>query len=223
MFKHIGLFCNCEGKFCNQCGQVKCHRAFHKDRTGSFGLRWRCKDCQRNYFKENTDQINKRRREYKAERREHFNEYDREYHRKNPEPKKARDRNYRQEHTEEIKAYIRDYKRYNERYRPYNLEYNRQYRQLHPEKNAQHFNNRRARKQQAGGAFTSKEWRGLCAYYDNTCLCCGRSEPDITLTVDHVVPLSRGGTNYIDNIQPLCLACNMSKGTKTIDYRVNWN
>lgn len=39
------------------------------------------------------------------------------------------------------------------------------------------------------------------------------------LTPDHVVPLSRGGTNYIDNIQPLCGPCNSQKHAKTIDFR----
>jgi 5-methylcytosine-specific restriction endonuclease McrA len=48
-------------------------------------------------------------------------------------------------------------------------------------------------------------------------LCCGR--PDVKLTQDHVVPLARGGSNLIDNIQPLCASCNSSKGTQTIDYR----
>jgi hypothetical protein len=34
--------------------------------------------------------------------------------------------------------------------------------------------------------------------------------------------LSKGGTNYIDNIQPLCLTCNLRKARTIIDYRVNW-
>lgn len=226
MFKHVGLFCGCEGKYCNQCGQVKCHRAFHRDKTGSFGLRWRCKDCQRAYFEEKTDQINERRKEYKAEHREHFNEYDREYHRKNPEPKRARDRKYRQEHREEIKIKKSiSNKRYKstEEYKKRSVEYNRQYRQLHPEQNAQNFNNRRARILQAGGSFTAREWKKLCKHYNYTCLCCGRREPEIKLTADHVIPLSKGGTNFIDNIQPLCQSCNSSKYRSIIDYRVNWS
>jgi 5-methylcytosine-specific restriction endonuclease McrA len=222
MFQHVGLFCSCEGKFCNQCGQVKCHRAFHKDRTGSFGLRWRCKDCQRKYVEENNAQINERRREYNAERRDHFNEYRREHYRKNPEPKNAYDRKYRQENATKIKAYIREYKRTNEAYQEKKRESYREYMRLHPEKSAEYFHNRRAREQQATGSFTSREWKKLCKHYNYTCLHCGKREPEIKLTVDHVIPLSVGGTNSIDNIQPLCQSCNSSKGITIADYRANW-
>lgn len=69
----------------------------------------------------------------------------------------------------------------------------------------------------SNGSFTKQEWLDLCNKYENKCLCCG-SEND--LSVDHIVPLSVGGTNYIDNIQPLCFRCNSKKRAKTIDYRM---
>jgi 5-methylcytosine-specific restriction endonuclease McrA len=47
-------------------------------------------------------------------------------------------------------------------------------------------------------------------------LCCKQEKP---LTIDHVVPLSLGGSNSIDNLQPLCHQCNSRKGTRIIDYR----
>jgi 5-methylcytosine-specific restriction endonuclease McrA len=79
-------------------------------------------------------------------------------------------------------------------------------------------NNRRALEMNAEGSFTTEEWYSLCETFGNKCLSCGR--PDVKLTQDHVVPLSKGGTNWITNIQPLCGTCNSSKGAKTIDYRL---
>jgi 5-methylcytosine-specific restriction endonuclease McrA len=75
---------------------------------------------------------------------------------------------------------------------------------------------RSAAKKANGGKFTVDEWIALCVKYDNRCLAC---KARVVLTADHVIPLSKGGTNDIENIQPLCVSCNSSKGTKTIDYR----
>ncbi len=69
------------------------------------------------------------------------------------------------------------------------------------------------------GSHTDAEWEAVKAQYNHTCLCCGRSEPEIKLTRDHVLPITKGGTDNIDNIQPLCLSCNCSKNDKYIDYR----
>ena len=66
------------------------------------------------------------------------------------------------------------------------------------------------------GEFTAEEWLALCDWFGNVCLKCGESKP---LCADHVTPLSRGGSNTIDNIQPLCRSCNSVKCDKTIDYR----
>jgi len=73
------------------------------------------------------------------------------------------------------------------------------------------------RRRSPGNTFTAKEWRELVDRYNHTCLCCG--DNTCKLTPDHVIPLSKGGANTIDNIQPLCLPCNLSKGIKIVDYR----
>lgn len=70
-----------------------------------------------------------------------------------------------------------------------------------------------------GGTHTLDEWIALKAFYNHKCLACGRSEAVIELTKDHVIPIVAGGTNSIENLQPLCRSCNSSKKTKTIDYR----
>jgi len=100
--------------------------------------------------------------------------------------------------------------------------YSRAYSKAHRDKAAAALNRRRARKYQAEGTRTEAEWKALKAQYDYACLCCGRREPDITLTRDHIIPITQGGSDWITNIQPLCYSCNSSKNAKCIDYRANW-
>ena len=72
------------------------------------------------------------------------------------------------------------------------------------------------------GTHTYGEWEILKKQYNYTCPCCGLSEPfnqkSKYLTEDHIIPLSKGGSNLIENIQPLCLSCNIKKHTNTIKY-----
>ena len=66
------------------------------------------------------------------------------------------------------------------------------------------------------GTYSPTEWLALCDKQDNRCLRCFGLKP---LSVDHVVPLSRGGSNTIENLQGLCRECNSIKGTDDTDYR----
>ncbi|MCJ7634402.1 HNH endonuclease [Candidatus Bathyarchaeota archaeon] len=60
----------------------------------------------------------------------------------------------------------------------------------------------------ATGYLTWDEWNEIKAKFNFTCPRCGRREPDIKLTIDHIIPISMGGTNNKENIQPLCGQCN---------------
>lgn len=66
------------------------------------------------------------------------------------------------------------------------------------------------------GSFTKDEWELILYIYGYKCVACGSNK---NIEADHVVPLYEGGTNHIENIQPLCSTCNRKKRTKTIDYR----
>jgi 5-methylcytosine-specific restriction endonuclease McrA len=69
--------------------------------------------------------------------------------------------------------------------------------------------NRRARKKN-GGKISVKTYRELRAI--TTCAACGVDHG--IMEIDHIVALSRGGTNQRTNLQILCRRCNRDKGTK---------
>jgi len=74
------------------------------------------------------------------------------------------------------------------------------------------------RRRAAGGqSFTSGEWLALLARHDGSCAYCGSK---ILIEIDHRIPLTRGGSNLIDNILPACRRCNRRKGTMTeVEFR----
>lgn len=47
-----------------------------------------------------------------------------------------------------------------------------------------------------------------------TCRYCGRKAPDVKLQVDHLVPVSKGGTNDLWNLACSCQECNCGKSAK---------
>jgi 5-methylcytosine-specific restriction endonuclease McrA len=60
---------------------------------------------------------------------------------------------------------------------------------------------------------TEPQWHEILETYRHRCAYCGRKMG--RLTVDHVIPLSRGGKHSKDNVVPACLHCNTVKNVKT--------
>jgi hypothetical protein len=49
------------------------------------------------------------------------------------------------------------------------------------------------------------------------CMYCGKQYPELLLTRDHLLPLSRGGKDCWSNVVTACRACNHAKGPRTAE------
>lgn len=74
---------------------------------------------------------------------------------------------------------------------------------------------RRARKVGAEGSHTREDFLRVYEMHGKRCYYCNALVPLAQITEDHLVPLSRGGGDGIDNIAPACRPCNCRKGDKT--------
>lgn len=68
--------------------------------------------------------------------------------------------------------------------------------------------NRKAREAANGGSVTSDQIEELRHKQNGRCAECGKHRK---LEIDHIVPVSRGGSGDINNIQLLCGTCNKKK------------
>lgn len=73
-------------------------------------------------------------------------------------------------------------------------------------------NRNRAKRREAKGQATPEQIAARVAFYGSRCAYCNGPYESI----DHVVPLSRGGSNWPANLRPACKKCNFTKGTKRL-------
>jgi 5-methylcytosine-specific restriction endonuclease McrA len=139
--------------------------------------------------------------EWRQKNKEHRKEYKRQWEAANPELYKASKKRDSARNSKAIVARVHKWKTDN------------------PDKHSALSNRRRARELGAEGSYTGEQWTRLKEFYGNVCLCCGVHDSVKKLSVDHIIPLSKGGSHYITNIQPLCRPCNSSKHDKDTDYR----
>ena len=82
-------------------------------------------------------------------------------------------------------------------------------------------NNRRERMLSARekGTHTKDEWLEMKQFF-NICVRCEGESNLKNQERDHVIPIYKGGSDSVKNLQPLCARCNSKKGPETIDWRL---
>jgi len=178
-------------KICSKCNIEQPTENFDKGKSRKDGLHHWCKTCHKEYYKANRERI----AEYYDANRERKAEYDKEHYKANRERK------------------LEHYKANRERNLSYAKEYYKTPSGKAARKNANY--KRRAKNKEALGKITPAVVEHLYRLYPR-CLCCGTED---NLSIDHIIPLSKGGSNHLDNLQVLCRSCNSSKKTQVTDYR----
>jgi 5-methylcytosine-specific restriction endonuclease McrA len=228
------------GKICAnpECGWKPLHEfanARSKGKSVGDGFKSRCRNCwnaqKRKERAEKPEKYKETARKYVEANKEHIRQLKRKHQTEHPEKYEQASRRYLTAHRKRVNINARlrrqqdlehyreigrkSYERHADKRRKYSLEYYK----LHPEKSVAASNRRRARKYASETTHTEEEWQALKVFYEYQCLSCGRREPEIRLTRDHVIPLTKGGNDSIQNIQPLCARCNSKKNQRHIDYR----
>lgn len=215
-------------KKCTKCGQTKLIIEFNRNKRYSDGYYTWCKACMlisnKKSHERHADEIRAREhRRYidnKQEINRRNNAWCREHWHNDPEYRERKNRQKREtvQRNPAFKARINEWKK---KYNKSRYASDPEFAEAHRHSVRLSHSKRRATIHGNGDKSTinRKEWKALCAKYDNRCLACGQKK---RLEIDHIIPISKGGHNSIDNVQPLCRSCNSKKYVREIDYRKNW-
>lgn len=177
-------------KLCPMCKINKPYSEYHKSSATKDGVQGHCKECKKILGK----------RYEKTRSKEKKREYARkEWLRKKNDP------NYLEKHRQWIennKEYVRDKAKEYRKNKGVLLLYTR--------------SNQRASRAGYEGRLKMYEWEAVLNQTRFLCIACEEKPAD---SIDHVIPLSCGGTNTYDNIQPMCIRCNLKKGSRSVDFR----
>jgi 5-methylcytosine-specific restriction endonuclease McrA len=182
-------------KICTQCKEEKSFSDFYIKVGSSGGVNSVCKDCiiqnSAEYRLKNPSIII----EYRAKNKEVLNKKAKEYRENNRERATRSHREYRRRNIEHFREY------YKHKYRK-NPTYTKVLSALG-----------RSRRKNAEGCFTTKDISILLQKQQGMCVYCNCDIAEV-YHIDHIMPLSKGGTNWPDNLQLLCPTCNLRKNAK---------
>jgi hypothetical protein len=204
---------------------------FWRDKGKKDGLRNACKTCdsarRKAYTEAHRELEYQRHKLYRERNEDSLREKHRIYREENKEKIAERKQKWQQgEHCKEYKKrwWQENKDRLSEnarqRYldnREYYLEKQRQYLQTPQGRmvDKAHKLNRKAQKRGSQGSYTSEQLNEQFQRQKAKCYYC-KSKLGKVWHADHIVPLSKGGSNTIDNIVVACETCNMRKSAKLL-------
>lgn len=198
---------------CTQCGIEYPETEEFFRRANDHALRAQCRRCERAKFKVWQDTHKAERleywRQYHEDHKEKERAYTRQWNAEHPERAKENERRWRKANPkkkyEHAKAYV---KAHPDRVRAYH----RKWTKNNPGKVKAKADQYRAKKK-AGGKYTDEDVKRLYKAQKGKCYYCGKKVGK-DYTIDHVIPLNRGGSNTPENIVIACRHCNCSKQDK---------
>lgn len=178
---------------CTRCAESKAPSEFHKatgKKAPKHGFSMPCKACQRGVRAAQQLKYRERHPERVKASLAAWRAKHPEYERERAQRRYANDPKYRERVRESAKAFAK----------------------LHPEYYRAAAKLRRARLSGVVCDLTDQETRELFEEYAGLCAYCHAS----ATTIDHVVPISAGGSHTKANLVPACKACNSSKHDKPL-------
>ena len=167
--------------------------------------------------------------QYKLDTAEESKEYQKNYYLQHKEEKLAATQTRREEDPEHFREISRkSYQTHKEETIIRTTEYSkahpeiclksqRNYRKNHPELRGKWDRERRLRKFNASGNHTFEQWMARVEFYGWRCKYCKDLLDETSLTMDHIIPLNKEGSNWASNLAPACKPCNSSKQDKKLD------
>jgi len=208
-------------KRCSRCKAQKPLKEFSKDRRHKDGRASQCKSCDalrlKTYYEnvlskseEFRQRNNAKAKEYYKNNKEHIRKYKAEYYQANKEKLSNEHKTYYQEHKEDIKRQHHDYY---ESHKPAHKLTKKRYHENNPSRSAEDRHRRRVRERHGICTPITTEIRQfILQKQGNKCSYCRRRfTKDNRVTVDHITPISRGGSHTLDNIVYACMSCNSKK------------
>ena len=184
-------------KQCSKCKELKPFSEYYKRKNRKSGYQSSCKKCEiertQKWIKENQESVKEKEKTRYYANKDFFNKQSRIYHSQNRETINQR---RRQKHIENIE---------------HEKQINKLWKKNNPELVRNQSAKRRANKKNNGKYKVTK--KELTKLYSSNCFYCGKNK---SIEIDHVIPLSRGGTHSIGNLVSACRNCNARKNNKTI-------